>query len=397
MVSVNNWIFPHLEAQVGAWRRFWVLLVAFPNLYEDIFCRTPLEQFCLHLGDKSLKRLMTDAYTRSQAKKEKHALKALQEGINVRDIPGSDVAITSLQLRYQEILYGIRNGIHPDQIPYLVERLSAAAASYTFFPDLQPRVGDQLLGVNGRNRADEISAAWLSLPPFEYLNQDFHPLAQHYRIPYLDEKTQKTVSTPDSVVREERRIPIYKDPHAGAHPTNFPFIVSYIGPTPPVPDWSSGLSFPDAPLVQLPCTVDLFDADWVGSEEQREHPAVRFENPPVPPIERVYNINSLQAWVDLVTRYPLEFANRQVRTEFQRLSGKDAIFLGLDWESVRRDYDVVHFGFKAVLECADVGIPVNPEKLAEKYDLVALVAASGQQFVAMMYQAVPGSTVWLNL
>lgn len=396
-MPVNNWIFPHLEANTGAWRRFWVLLVAFPNLYEDIFRGTTLEQFCLHLGDKSVKRLMTDVYTRAQVKKEKRALKALQNGADVRDIPGSDVAITSLDLRYEEMLHTIRSGTHQEQIPYLVEKLSAATVSYTFFPDLQPRVGDQLLGLKGRIIADEISAAWLSLPPFQYLNQDFHPLAQHYRIPYLDEGTQNPVSTAESVVREERKFPCYDDPHAGTRPTNFPFIISYIGPTPPVPDWSTGLSFPEAPLVQFPCTVDLFDVDWAGSEAQQQNPAVRFENPPAPPFERAYNVNSVQAWTDLVSRYPLEFTNRLVKQEFQRLSGKDAIFLGLDWERVREDYDVVHFGFNAVLECADVGVPLNPEKLAGNFDLVALLAASGTQFVAMMYQVVPGSTVWLNL
>ena len=169
-MTVQNWIFPHLEAQVGAWRRFWVLLVAFPNLYEEIFRSTPLEQFCLHLGDKSMRRLMMDAYTRAQAKKEKRALKALQNGANVRDIPGSDVAITSLRLRYSEILDGLRNGVSPEQLPHLVERLSAASVTYTFFPDLQPRVGDQLLGIRGRKVADKIASFWLSLPPLEYLN-----------------------------------------------------------------------------------------------------------------------------------------------------------------------------------------------------------------------------------
>ncbi|EEZ92327.1 hypothetical protein HMPREF0578_1610 [Mobiluncus mulieris 28-1] len=396
-MTVQNWILPHLEAQVGAWRRFWVLLVAFPNLYEEIFRSTPLEQFCLHLGDKSMRRLMMDAYTRAQAKKEKRALKALQNGANVRDIPGSDVAITSLRLRYSEILDGLRNGVSPEQLPHLVERLSAASVTYTFFPDLQPRVGDQLLGIRGRKVADKIASFWLSLPPLEYLNQEFHPLAQHYRIPFLDEKTQHTVSTVESVVREPRKIPGYGDPHAGTHPSNFPYIVSYIGPTPPVPDWSSGLSFPEAPLVQFPCTVDLFDADWTGCELQPENPAQRFENPPAPPFERAYNVNSLTAWVDLVTRYPLEFTNPLVKTEFQRLSGKDAIFLGIDWEEARKDYDVIHFCFQAVLECADVGVELDAARLGENFDGVAQLAASGQKYVAMMYQVVPGSTVWLNL
>lgn len=396
-MTVRNWIFPHLEAQVGAWRRYWVLLVAFPNLYEEIFRGTPLEQFCLHLGDKSMKRLMMDAYTRTQAKKERRALKALQNGADVRDIPGSDVAITSLQLRYRELLYGVKNGVHQSQIPYLVEQLSAATVTYTFFPDLQPRVGDRLLGLKGRNMADEISAAWLSLPPFEYLNQEFHPLAQYYRVPYLDEITQNPSSTGESIQRGERQIPRYGDPHAGTRPTIFPYIVSYIGPMPPVSDWTSGLAYPQAPLVQFPCSVDLFDADWTGSDLQSEHPAQRFENPPAPPFERAYNVNSLSAWVDLVTRYPLEFTNPLVKTEFQRLSGKDAIFLGVDWERTRQDYDVVHFCFNAVLECADVGVPLDTESLATHFDAVAQLAASGQQFVAMMYQVVPGSTVWLNL
>lgn len=396
-MAVQSWIFPHLEAKVGAWRRYWVLLVAFPKLYEDIFSGTTLEQFCLRLGDKSMKSLMLDAYTRAQAKKERHALKALQNGTDIRDIPGSDVAISSLKLRYREVMDGTQAGLHLERFPYLVEQLSVATVTYTFFPDLQPRIGDRLLGSKGRAYADEISAIWLSLPPFQYLNQDFHPLAQHYRIGYLDEKTQKTVSTVDSIERPTGEIPRYGDPHAGTHPTNFPCIVSYVGPLPPVPDWSTGLSFPEAPLVQFPCTVDLFDVDWTGSELQAEHPAKRFENPPLVPFERAYNVNSVEAWTSLVARYPLEFTNRLVKTEFERLSGKDAIFLGLDWERVRKDYDVVHFGFNAVLECADVGVDIEPSLLTPYFSSVEQLAASGKRFVAMMYQVVPGSTVWLNL
>ncbi|SQC01505.1 hypothetical protein [Mobiluncus curtisii] len=103
-------------------------------------------------------------------------------------------------------------------------------------------------------------------------------------------------------------------------------------------------------------------------------------------------MNTLQDWRELVRRYPLEFTNPDVRQEFQRLSGKDALFLGVDWDRVRRDYDVVFFGFRAVLDGADVGVDLEASELGE-----VAQSCTGTRLTALMYRVVPGSTYWLNL
>ena len=102
-MAVTNWAFPNLEAKPGAWRRYWVVLVAFPNLYREIFAGSTLESFCLGMADDPLHRKLLDSYIRARARNEKHALKALQNGTDVRDIPGADKAIEAFKTRFDEL------------------------------------------------------------------------------------------------------------------------------------------------------------------------------------------------------------------------------------------------------------------------------------------------------
>ena len=391
-MAVTNWAFPNLEAKPGAWRRYWVTLTAFPNLYREIFKGSTLEAFCLGMVDDPLKHKLIDPYMRARARKEKHALKALQNGTDVRDIPGVETAIRDLKTRFDELSQENAQGISQQKLPLLVERLSAAVCGYTFCEDLQPRIVDRVIGPGGRNRADVLARQWLDFPLLKYLNQHFHPRAHHLRFDSLDAVTLCQPSDSSAVQRTTDQIPRYEAPHGGTNPHTFPYATSFIGPVPPIPDPTSGLSYPQAPLLQFACTRDLFDPVWAASPEQAREIPFHFDEIPPLSFDRVYQVNSLENWRELVRRYPLEFTNLEVRREFQRLSGKDAVFLGVDWERVREDFDVVFFGFSSVLDCADVGVDIEASELGELAQ-----SCAGARFTAVMYRVVPGSSCWLNL
>lgn len=391
-MAVTNWAFPNLEAKPGAWRRYWVVLVAFPNLYREIFAGSTLESFCLGMADDPLHRKLLDSYMRARARKEKHALKALQNGTDVRDIPGADTAIQAFKTRFDELNQENAQGLSEQQLPLLVERLSSAVCDYTFCEDMQPRIADRVIGPSGRNIADALAQQWLEFPLLKYLKQRFHPRAHHLRFDSLDAVTLRQPSDPSAVQRPPGQLPRYGAPHGGTNPHTFPYVTSFIGPVPPIPDPTSGLHFPQAPLLQFACTRDLFDPVWAASPEQAREIPFHFDQIPPLSFNRVYQVNTLENWRELVRRYPLEFTNLEVRQEFQRLSGKDAVFLGVDWERVRQDYDVVFFGFAAVLDCADVGVDIEASELGELAQ-----SCAGARLTAVMYRVVPGSTYWLNL
>ena len=384
-MAIDDWVFPKLEANLGAWRRFWVQQVVLPNFGRDIVHDTPLAGYAQYLSTSSVKRMMLDTISRAEAKSEKRALKALQNGADVRDLPGSDVAIASLRQVYQEIQHWTTTEFVEGNFYHLMERLSTAVMSYTYCPNLEPRLCDRLIGPQGRQFADSVSRAWMSYPVFQFLNQPFHPAAQHFRVDYLDAQTAKPEDSPDSVTRPSGGLPRSAAAHGGTNPHTCPYFISYIGPMPPiagVPDEDGNFT-----LVETACSLNLFDTDWPGSPEEAQHPALLWESVPQVPYQRAYQVDSVQAWVDLVTRYPLEFTNDLVREEFARLTGKRAVFLGVDWERVRQDYDVVHFGFEAVLDCADVAVGVSvPEGWVP----------AGSEVCAVMYRVVPASTVWLQ-
>lgn len=386
-MSVTDWVFPHLEAKPGAWRRYWVALVAFPDLYRDIFSGSTLEAFCLGLTDAGFKHKMLDRFMRDQARKEKNALKALRKGADVRDIPGSQRAINDLEDRLQELAQ-LPPEANLERLPFLAAQLSRAVCAYTFSSDLHPRIADRILGNKGRAKADTLAKTWMSLPPLQYLNQRFHPRAQHFRYPTVDRQTRGIVADGGAIERASGQMPTYAAAHAGTNPGTFPFLQSFIGPTPPIPDPESDLGFPDAPLKQFASTWNLFDPDGSQSTDQ----PFLFQDIPPLSVKRVYQVSSLESWRDLVSRYPLRFTDSEVLEEFRRLSGKEAVFLGVDWERVRRDYDAVFFQFDAVLDCADVGVDIEAEALG-----TAASSYPGARFVAVMYRVVPGSTLWLNV
>lgn len=388
-MAVIDWIFPRLEAKPGAWRRYWVQLVAFPPSEPSPISESALSRFCLCMGDASMKRRLLDADSRQQAKKERQALRELQRGVDVRDLPGTDFLIRMITLKFQELEQRVADGSYLQKMPLLVGRLSQCAYEYTFRPDIEARVFDRLLGAAGRKTADGIANAWLKHPTLEYLNQDFHPLAEHYRYPYFDKLTKESPSSSSSIERADGRLPRYPEAHGGTNPATFPYEVTFVGPTPYLPDPTSELDFSEAPLVQLPCTLPMFERDWPGSDSPETSRVERFESAELVPFNRAYQVNSRLAWLNLVKRYPLEMSNEQIRSEFQRLTGMQAVFLGVDWEKVREDYDVVHFAMNAVLECADVGLEVELPEFATAYP--------GIHFAAVMYRVVPGSTIWLNL
>lgn len=391
-MAMTNWAFPSLETKPGAWRRYWVVLVAFPDLFREVFADSTLEAFCLGMVDDPLSRKLFVSYMRSHARKERHALKALQNGTDVRDIPGATPVIQQFKTRFEELRRENVQGASEQKLPLLVERLSTAACDYTFCENLQPRIADRVIGPSGRKIADALAQQWLDYPQLKYLNQRFHPRAQHLRFDSLDAVTFRQPSVPSAVQRTAGQLPRYVEAHGGTNPQTFPYISSFIGPVPPIPDPTSGLRFPQAPLRQFACTRDLFDPTWAGSPEQARELPFRFEEIPPLSFDRVYQVNTLQDWRELVRRYPLEFTNPDVRQEFQRLSGKDALFLGVDWDRVRRDYDVVFFGFRAVLDGADVGVDLEASELGE-----VAQSCTGTRLTALMYRVVPGSTYWLNL
>ncbi|WP_252893307.1 hypothetical protein [Mobiluncus curtisii] len=53
---------------------------------------------------------------------------------------------------------------------------------YTFCENLQPRIADRVIGPSGRKIADALAQQWLDYPQLKYLNQRFHPRAQHLRL-----------------------------------------------------------------------------------------------------------------------------------------------------------------------------------------------------------------------
>ena len=174
-MAIDDWVFPKLEANLGAWRRFWVQQVVLPNFGRDIVHDTPLAGYAQYLSTSSVKRMMLDTISRAEAKSEKRALKALQNGADVRDLPGSDVAIASLRQVYQEIQHWTTTEFVEGNFYHLMERLSTAVMSYTYCPNLEPRLCDRLIGPQGRQIADSVSRAWMSYPVFQFLNQPFHP------------------------------------------------------------------------------------------------------------------------------------------------------------------------------------------------------------------------------
>ena len=43
-MAMTNWAFPSLETKPGAWRRYWVVLVAFPDLFLEVFADSTLDR-----------------------------------------------------------------------------------------------------------------------------------------------------------------------------------------------------------------------------------------------------------------------------------------------------------------------------------------------------------------
>ncbi|SQC01506.1 hypothetical protein [Mobiluncus curtisii] len=200
-MAMTNWAFPSLETKPGAWRRYWVVLVAFPDLFREVFADSTLEAFCLGMVDDPLSRKLFVSYMRSHARKERHALKALQNGTDVRDIPGATPVIQQFKTRFEELRRENVQGVSEQKLPLLVERLSTAACDYTFCENLQPRIADRVIGPSGRKIADALAQQWLDYPQLKYLNQRFHPRAQHLRFDSLDAVTFRQPSVPSAVQR----------------------------------------------------------------------------------------------------------------------------------------------------------------------------------------------------
>lgn len=389
-MSGENWVFPNLEAIPGAWRRYWVHRIAFPNFYWDMLHGTPLSGYTLRNLNVPLKHQFFDPLSRRAARRSRQALKALQNGAEIRDLPGAGTAIADMKLRLEELAAQTRAGIFAGSLPFLTEHLSTACGTYTYLPDLEARLADHLLGSSGRRLADTIAQQWLAMPALKFLDQSFHPLAQHFRVDCREKTTPEEWES--QVQRTPGKIPIFNGVSPYFDASSLPTEVTYVGPTPPVADYTAQDADEEIPVRQLSCTLELFDLDWDSSPEAQTGAPKRFENPPTVPFSRAYQVDSLDSWVDLVARYPLELVDAGTKSEFQRLTACEGVILSIDWGRLRKDFDVVHFTLGAVLECADVALAIPAEKLSAHFAVLP-----GVRYSAFLHRCVPGSTVWLHL
>lgn len=80
----------------------------------------------------------------------------------------------------------------------------------------------------------------------------------------------------------------------------------------------------------------------------------------VPEGLQVFEIHSVDAWVDLCRRFPIE-VTEQKRGDWFDATGREGVWVIPDWAAVSEEYDGVHLQVAAYLQAAGRALPVTDE------------------------------------
>jgi hypothetical protein len=81
----------------------------------------------------------------------------------------------------------------------------------------------------------------------------------------------------------------------------------------------------------------------------------------VPGDARIFEIDGITAWADLVRRYPMDVSAGR-RHDWYRVTGRSGSWAIPDWSEVRHDFDAVHLTVAGYLSTAGRAVPVDEER-----------------------------------
>ncbi|WIY81997.1 hypothetical protein [Propionimicrobium sp. PCR01-08-3] len=108
---------------------------------------------------------------------------------------------------------------------------------------------------------------------------------------------------------------------------------------------------------------ELFDASPAGLwfvEDSMDWENAQARHVDISPLNRIYEVDSAEAWADLCRRFPFE-CTYQKRGDWYSTTGRDGRWVVPDWAQVIEHYDAIHLQPAAYLQAAGTAIPAEDD------------------------------------